>query len=92
MGRVHRAPIAQPWFRIFNPTAQGERFDPDGDVRASLGAGAGASSGPVDPPALGSTRGRDTRTGCELGRTYPERVVLHEERRAARPRHVRCDP
>jgi deoxyribodipyrimidine photo-lyase len=21
---------AQPWFRIFNPTAQGERFDPDG--------------------------------------------------------------
>ena len=22
---------AQPWFRIFNPVAQGQRFDPDGD-------------------------------------------------------------
>ena len=22
---------AQPWFRIFNPTTQGERFDPDGE-------------------------------------------------------------
>ena len=26
---------AQPWFRIFNPTLQGEKFDPQGDyVRA----------------------------------------------------------
>ncbi|MDP2877887.1 MAG: FAD-binding domain-containing protein, partial [Holophaga sp.] len=22
---------AQPWFRVFNPTAQGERFDPEGE-------------------------------------------------------------
>ena len=30
---------AQPWYRVFNPVLQGERFDPDGDyVRRFVGA------------------------------------------------------
>ena len=33
---------AAPYFRVFNPVAQGQRFDPDGDVRPALGARAGA--------------------------------------------------
>ena len=32
---------AAPYHRIFNPTLQGKRFDPDGDVRAALGSRAG---------------------------------------------------
>ena len=32
---------AAPYFRIFNPTTQGQKFDPDGVVRAPLGARAG---------------------------------------------------
>ena len=28
---------AAPYFRVFNPVAQGQRFDPDGDVRPPLG-------------------------------------------------------
>ena len=29
---------AAPYFRVFNPTTQGKKFDPDGDLRAALGA------------------------------------------------------
>ena len=32
---------AAPYFRIFNPVSQAERFDPDGDVHPPLGARAG---------------------------------------------------
>ena len=34
---------AAPYFRVFNPVSQGERFDPDGDLRPALGARAGGS-------------------------------------------------
>ncbi len=29
---------AAPYFRVFNPTTQGEKFDPDGDYVAALGS------------------------------------------------------
>jgi deoxyribodipyrimidine photo-lyase len=72
---------AQPWFRIFNPTAQGERFDPEGDyVRHWVPELAGVPTRwihqPWDLPAAEATR-----AGVRLGKTYPTRVVLHDERR-----------
>ena len=42
---------AQPYFRIFNPTTQGERFDPAGSTSA-LGPGAGGACGKGGPPAV----------------------------------------
>jgi deoxyribodipyrimidine photo-lyase len=68
---------AQPYFRVFNPVAQGERFDQDGDyVRRYV-------------PELASLPGRfihrpweappETleRAGVRLGENYPRPVVEH---------------
>ena len=73
---------AQPWFRIFNPVAQGERFDPEGAyVRRWLPELA-------EVPARWIHRPWDlapleaAAAGVTLGTTYPERIVRHEERRA----------
>ena len=72
---------AQPYFRIFNPSAQGERFDPDGAyVRRwipELGqVPARWIHRPWDMPAREATR-----AGVVLGTTYPVRIVRHEEQR-----------
>jgi deoxyribodipyrimidine photo-lyase len=56
---------AAPYFRVFNPTLQGENFDPDG-VRPALGAGACAAAGRPDPSALD---GDAARTRRRRGRT-----------------------
>ena len=68
---------ASPFFRIFNPTLQGEKFDPDGDyVRRYV-------------PELGSLAKRYIhrpfeapeellrKAGIRLGETYPRPVVDH---------------
>jgi deoxyribodipyrimidine photo-lyase len=63
---------AQPWFRIFNPTLQGERFDPDGEyvrrfVPELRGAPANLVHRPWEAPALAPD--------------YPPPIVDHAERR-----------
>ncbi len=41
-------PDAAPWFRIFNPDTQAEKFDPQGEYRRRwLGSGGSASSPPI---------------------------------------------
>jgi deoxyribodipyrimidine photo-lyase len=68
---------AQPWFRVFNPVTQGERFDPEGAyVKRWI-------------PELGNVPARwvhrpwaapplELRAfGVELGRTYPRPIVDH---------------
>ena len=40
---------AAPYFRVFNPTSQGRKFDPDGALRAPLGPGAGRGHRPARP-------------------------------------------
>ncbi len=72
---------AQPWFRIFNPVSQGEKFDPDGDyvrrwVPELAEVGNRWIHHPWDLPTADATS-----AGLVLGRTYPARVVLHEKRR-----------
>ena len=70
---------AAPYFRVFNPTSQGRKFDPDGAyVRRWVPELAGAAD-PHDPDA-------ETRRAAG----YPEPVVDHaEERREALARWER---
>jgi deoxyribodipyrimidine photo-lyase len=75
---------AAPFFRIFNPTTQGTKFDPEGAyIRrwlpelAALPADYIHQPWAAPPVVLASA-------GVRLGKDYPERVVEHEfARRAA---------
>ncbi|MFO1099727.1 MAG: deoxyribodipyrimidine photo-lyase [Xanthobacteraceae bacterium] len=72
---------AAPYFRIFNPLLQGEKFDPAGDyVRHWLPAlaqlPAGAIHAPSDaPPAILAA------AGVKLGENYPAPIVDHKAAR-----------
>lgn len=60
---------AQPWFRVFDPTAQGRRHDPDGTyVRTWVPELRGVAGAAVHEPPPG---------------TYPRRIVDHADARAA---------
>jgi deoxyribodipyrimidine photo-lyase len=68
---------AAPYFRVFNPVLQGEKFDPAGDyVRrfvpelARLPAKFIHRPWEADEPTLRAA-------GVELGRNYPRRIVDH---------------
>ncbi len=72
---------AQPWFRIFNPVTQSQRFDPQGRfIRRYLPALAGLPDNLIHAPWL--ARPVDlAAAGLELGRDYPLPVVDHAEAR-----------
>lgn len=76
---------AQPYFRIFNPTSQGQKFDPDGAyVRRHVPELASLPSAYIHqpwatPPALAR------ELGFQIGKTYPAPVVDHA---AQRPRAI----
>ncbi len=68
---------AQPWFRVFNPITQGEKFDADGAyVRRYLPELAHLAARwlhhPWDAPAADLTK-----AGVELGRSYPRPIIDH---------------
>ena len=72
---------ASPFFRIFNPVSQGERFDHEGDyVRRWVPELAGLSGRwihrPWDAPSDALAK-----EGIVLGDTYPERIVDHAKAR-----------
>jgi deoxyribodipyrimidine photo-lyase len=72
---------AQPWFRIFHPVLQGERFDPDGAyvkrwVPELARLPARWIHRPWDAPGPELRGARLT-----LDDSYPARVVVHEEQR-----------
>ena len=72
---------AAPYFRIFNPVSQGEKFDPNGDyVRTWLPELKGLPKKAIHAPW---TADRDTlsRAGVVLGRDYPRPIVDHGEAR-----------
>jgi deoxyribodipyrimidine photo-lyase len=72
---------AAPYFRIFNPTSQGKKFDPDGTyVRTWVPELAKLSAGDIHEPAAAEASMR-VRAGIALGRDYPEPVVDHAEAR-----------
>jgi deoxyribodipyrimidine photo-lyase len=72
---------AAPYFRIFNPVTQGEKFDPDGDyVRRWVPELARLPAHYIHKPweAPGETL---KKSGVVLGVNYPEPIVDHKEAR-----------
>jgi deoxyribodipyrimidine photo-lyase len=73
---------AQPYFRIFNPVAQSEKFDPEGRfIRRYLPQLANLSSAEIHAPWRLSPE-RQREAGCVIGRDYPYPAVDHAEARA----------
>ena len=72
---------AAPYFRIFNPVLQGERFDPDGDyVKKYLPELKNLPKKFIHKPwELNSDELK--KYGVRLGENYPQRIVLHEDAR-----------
>ena len=72
---------AQPWFRIFNPVRQSEKFDARGEfIRQYLPQLAKLDARDVHAPWL-VPADELAACGVVLGRDYPERVVKHDEAR-----------
>jgi deoxyribodipyrimidine photo-lyase len=74
---------AQPYFRIFNPVSQSEKFDPKGQfIRRYLPALQGLPDAALHAPWL--ARPLDLAAAAvELGRNYPHPIVQHDEARKA---------
>jgi deoxyribodipyrimidine photo-lyase len=72
---------AQPWFRIFNPVTQSEKFDPTGAFsRRYVPALASLGDRQIHAPWLLSAV-EQTRLGCVIGRDYPAPIVDHAQAR-----------
>ena len=72
---------AQPYFRIFNPVAQSERFDPDGEfIRHYLPELAGVPHKHIHAPWRMSSAEQST-CGVLVGRDTPAPLVEHDEAR-----------
>ena len=72
---------AQPYFRIFNPTNQSEKFDPDGRfIRRYLPQLAALPNKLIHAPWLAGPIELQAAE-VELGRDYPRPVVAHDEAR-----------
>ena len=73
---------AQPYFRIFNPVSQSEKFDPGGKfIRRYLPALARLPDAALHAPWLARPLAL-TEAGLVIGRDYPAPVVRHDEARA----------
>jgi len=72
---------AAPFFRIFNPMLQGEKFDPNGEyVRHYVPEIARLSSKYIHTPWVASAV-ELASAGIKLGQTYPRPIVDHEAAR-----------
>ena len=73
---------AQPYFRIFNPVSQSEKFDPHGKfIRRYLPVLAGLPNHSLHAPWLAKPVELDS-AGLVVGRDYPAPVVDHAQARA----------
>ena len=74
---------AQPWFRIFNPVTQSERFDAEGAfIRRYLPTLAKLSNRSIHAPWLASAAELQ-QAGVTLDHDYPRPIVDHAVERAA---------
>jgi deoxyribodipyrimidine photo-lyase len=72
---------AQPWFRIFNPVTQSQKFDRQGEfIRRYLPQLAALDARDIHAPWL-LPAAQLERCGIVLGRDYPEPVVDHAQAR-----------
>jgi deoxyribodipyrimidine photo-lyase len=68
---------AQPWFRIFNPVKQSEKFDPQGAfIRHYLPELATLPDKFIHAPWT-MPAAEQRRTGCVIGRNYPAPIIDH---------------
>jgi deoxyribodipyrimidine photo-lyase len=68
---------AQPWFRIFNPVTQSERFDPEGRfIRRYVPELARVPDRHVHAPWMMGPADQ-VAAGCVIGRDYPAPIVDH---------------
>jgi deoxyribodipyrimidine photo-lyase len=75
-------PDAAPYFRIFNPTSQSKKFDPDGEyIRRWVPELADVPASMIHQPSAVDA-GRLAEFGLVLGEAYPSPVVDHAEARA----------
>jgi deoxyribodipyrimidine photo-lyase len=73
---------AQPWFRIFNPITQSEKFDPNGKfIRKYVTELSPCSDEEIHAPWLIPPL-RQQSIGLVIGKDYPEPVVDHAVQRA----------
>ena len=71
-----------PYFRIFNPVLQAEKFDPDGAyVRRWVPELAQLEAACIHSPWKASADAL-ARAGIVLGKTYPKPIIDHAEARA----------
>lgn len=69
---------AAPYFRVFNPVLQGEKFDPAGDyVRQWVPELAALPAKWIHKPSEAPTAAL-AEAGVKLGETYPEPVIDHD--------------
>lgn len=72
---------AQPYFRIFNPVSQSEKFDPDGKfIRRYLPQLANLRNAALHAPWDAKPLELQ-EAGVSLGHTYPHPIVQHDEAR-----------
>jgi len=73
---------AQPWFRIFNPVSQSEKFDREGKfIRRYLPQLANLPNALLHAP-WGASATQLQEAGVVLGQNYPLPIVDHAEARA----------
>jgi deoxyribodipyrimidine photo-lyase len=73
---------AQPYFRIFNPISQSEKFDPEGKfIRKYVPALAKLPNSAIHAPWLAKPLELEA-AGVVLGKDYPLPIVDHAEARA----------
>jgi deoxyribodipyrimidine photo-lyase len=74
---------AQPYFRIFNPITQSEKFDTEGKfIKRYLPQLAGLPAKRIHAPWLASAKELDA-AGLHLGKDYPLPIIQHDEAREA---------
>lgn len=72
---------AAPYFRVFNPVLQGQKFDPDGAyIRRWLPELAHVPDQYLHTP-WDMPLSVQQQTGCRLGQAYPRPIVDHHQAR-----------
>lgn len=81
---------AQPYFRIFNPTSQGQKFDPQGTyVRRYVPELANVADRYIHAPWT-MPPAEQRRVGVTIGQHYPAPIVDHAVQREQRPGDLPC--